>query len=150
MTRDNGMTRRTFFERAALAAMAAGVTASRDTHAQVVVPNSAGSDSPKLKAPPNACDCHMHIYDPARFRMVPSQRVPPNDAAVPHYRLLQKRIGTTRVVIVTPRNYATQNQVTIEPAVGMGARRGRAPAHPRRQSGDPLRLQQVGVTDCAR
>jgi len=44
----------------------------------------------------------MHIYDEARFAMAPSPRVPPTNAAVPQYRLLQKRIGTTRVVIVTP------------------------------------------------
>ena len=49
----------------------------RDARAQGAVPNSEGTESPKLKAPANACDCHMHIYDPARFPMVPSQRVPP-------------------------------------------------------------------------
>jgi D-galactarolactone isomerase len=34
-------------------------------------------------------------------------------ATVEDYRLLQKRIGTTRVVIVQPRNYATDNRVTL-------------------------------------
>jgi hypothetical protein len=27
------------------------------------VPYSSGTELPKLKAPANACDCHMHIYD---------------------------------------------------------------------------------------
>lgn len=27
------------------------------------VPYSAGTEAPKLKAPANACDCHMHIYN---------------------------------------------------------------------------------------
>ena len=67
-------------------------------------PNSVGSGHPKLAAPAHACDCHMHIYDPARFPFTPSPRVAPKRAAVPQYRMLQKRIGTTRVVIVTPRN----------------------------------------------
>ena len=71
--------------------------------AQIAVSNSVGTESPKLEAPPNACDCHMHIYDPARFPMVPSPRVAPTDAAVAHYRLLQKRLRTSRVVIVTRR-----------------------------------------------
>ncbi len=31
------------------------------------VPNSGGTAAPKLKAPANACDCHMHLYDAARF-----------------------------------------------------------------------------------
>src|SRR4030095_12417121 len=84
----------------------------RDSHAQAV-PNSTGTEAPKLKAPPNACDCHMHISAPALFPMPPSPRRPPSNAAVAEYRLLQKRIGTTRVVIVQPRNYATDNRVTL-------------------------------------
>jgi len=50
----------------------------------------------------NACDCHMHIYDAARFPMPPSAR----SSVQRHrgdYRMLQKRIGTTRVVVVQPR-----------------------------------------------
>lgn len=118
---DNKMFRQTFLERAGLVALSSGfLVPSRDTRAQIAVPNSAGTGSPKLKAPANACDCHMHIYDPARFPMVPSQRMPPTDAAVPQYRLLQKRIGTTRVVIVTPRNYATQNWVTVDALAQLG------------------------------
>ena len=55
----------------------------------------------------------MHIYDPARFPMPPNPRAAPTNATVEDYRLLQKRIGTTRVVIVQPRNYATDNRVTL-------------------------------------
>src|ERR1700722_1841553 len=129
---DDKMFRRTFLERAGLAALSSGlVVQSRDTRAEIAVPNSTGTGSPKLKAPANACDCHMHIYDPARFPMVPSQRVPPTDAAVPQYRLLQKRIGTTRVVVVTPRNYATENQVTVDAIAQLGPdARGVAVLHP--------------------
>ena len=126
-----GMPRRKFLERAGLATLSAGlVVRSRDADAQIVS-NSSGTESPKLKAPANACDCHMHIYDPARFPMVPNPRVPPTDAAVPQYRLLQKRIGTTRVVIVTPRNYATENQVTVDAIKQLGPdARGVAVLHP--------------------
>lgn len=90
------------------------MTHVREAHAQGVVPNSTGTASPKLKAPANACDCHMHIYDPARFAMPPSQRIAPANAAVPQYRLLQQRIGTTRVIVVQPRNYAIDNRVTVD------------------------------------
>jgi D-galactarolactone isomerase len=147
MTSDDGMARRTFLERTGLAVLSAGlVLQSRDTHAQVAVPNSAGTESPKLKAPANACDCHMHIYDPARFRMVPSQRVPPTDAAVPQYRLLQRRIGTTRVVIVTPRNYATENQVTVDAIAQLGPNaRGVAVLHPTVTDGELKQLHDAGV-----
>src|SRR5437868_1869793 len=112
---DERVVRRTFLQRAGLAALGAAFAAgSRDTCAQTAVPNSDGTALPRLKAPANACDCHIHIYDPARFRMVPSPRAAPAAAAVAQYRLLQKRIGTTRVVIVTPRNYGTDNRVTVD------------------------------------
>jgi predicted TIM-barrel fold metal-dependent hydrolase len=56
--------------------------------------------------------------------MVPSRRVPPAAAAVPQYRLLQRRLGTSRVVVVTPRNYGTENAVTLDAIaqLGTGAR----------------------------
>jgi D-galactarolactone isomerase len=145
--KDDAMRRRTFLERAGLAALSTAlVVQSRDTSAQSGVPNSAGTETPALKAPANACDCHMHIYDPARFRMVPSPRVAPTDAAVPQYRLLQKRIGTTRVVIVTPRNYATENQVTVDAIMQLGPHaRGVAVLHPTVTAAELKRLHGAGV-----
>jgi hypothetical protein len=106
--------RRNFLKATALASITTNVITVRDAHAQIAVPNSAGTAPPKLKAPANACDCHMHIYDPARFPMPPSQRVAPMNAAVPQYRLLQQRIGTSRVIVVQPRNYAIDNRVTLD------------------------------------
>ena len=144
---DDGTGRRTFLARAGIAAFsAASLFQSRDARAQVAVPNSAGTESPKLKAPANACDCHMHIYDPARFPMAPSQRVPPTDADVPQYRFLQRRIGTTRVVIVTPRNYATRNQVTVDAIAQLGANaRGVAVVHPAVTDAELKTLHNAGV-----
>src|SRR5207248_4760763 len=75
------------------------------------VPNSTGSEPPKLQAPPGTCDCHMHIFDPARFPPLTDRPVTPN-ATVADYRLLQKRLGTTRNIIVTPRN--SGNEVTLD------------------------------------
>ena len=104
-----------------------GIAASQEQ----AVPNSTGSAPPKLKAPANACDCHMHIYDPLRFPMPPSKRVAPTHATVADYRLLQKRLGTARVVIVQPRNYATENEVTLDAIEKLGPNaRGVAVVHP--------------------
>jgi D-galactarolactone isomerase len=154
------MLRRTFLGKTGLAALGtapavrsldAAITGSRDTglrktSGQIAVSNSVGTESPKLEAPPNACDCHMHIYDPARFPMVPSPRVAPADAAVPQYRLLQKRIGTSRVVIVTPRNYGTQNQVTVDAIGQLGPNaRGVAVVHPSATDAELKRLHDAGV-----
>jgi predicted TIM-barrel fold metal-dependent hydrolase len=102
--------------------------------AQHSVPNSSGSEAPKLTPPANACDCHMHIYDGARFppaRPGPQSRMQ-EDAAVAQYRLLQQRIGTTRTVIVTPAAYVTDNGVTLDAIAQLGPAnaRGVAVLHP--------------------
>jgi D-galactarolactone isomerase len=84
---------------------------------QQAVPNSSGTEPPKLHAPANAADCHIHIYDP-RFQPRVDR---PASSSVEDYRLLQKRIGLTRVVIVTPRNYVTDNSVTLDAIRQLGA-----------------------------
>src|SRR6266480_6027975 len=84
------------------------------------VPYSAGTEAPKLQAPANACDCHMHIYD-AKYPSAPSATLKPPDALVADYKLLQRRIGTTRNVIVTPSTYGTDNRVTLDAMAKIGA-----------------------------
>jgi D-galactarolactone isomerase len=122
--------RRRSFLAGAGALAASGMTAQ----AQHNVPNSSGSEPPKLKAPANACDCHMHIYDGERFppaRPGPQSRMQEN-AAVAQYRLLQRRNGTTRTVIVTPAAYVTDNRVTLDGVAQLGRAdtRGVAVVHP--------------------
>ena len=105
--------RRTFLTRAGAAALtAAGALHVKESRAQEPVPNSSGTEAPRLKAPANACDCHHHVYD-ARFpfsqpgaRMVPSARVA-------DYRLLQRRIGTIRSVVVTRRPILHPSPITV-------------------------------------
>ena len=111
--------RRDFLKGASVAAMAAvaGLPAS-DAHAQAV-PWSAGTEPPKLKAPANACDCHIHIYD-GRFPIAANATLKPADALVPDYQLLQKRPGTTRNVIVTPSTYGTNNGATLDGLAKIG------------------------------
>jgi D-galactarolactone isomerase len=119
--------RRAFLKGASMAAL--GSLGASPARAQPVS-NSAGTARPKHKAPANACDCHMHIYDPERFPMPPSKRVPPANATVAHYRALQQRLGTTRTVVVQPRNYAIDNRVTLDAIAQLGDARGVAVLHP--------------------
>jgi predicted TIM-barrel fold metal-dependent hydrolase len=138
--------RRNFLKATAFAAITTNVIAVRDAHAQIVVPNSAGTAPPKLKAPANACDCHMHIYDPARFPMPPSQRIAPMNAAVPQYRLLQQRNGTTRVIVVQPRNYAIDNRVTLDALKQFAPNaRGVAVLHPTVTDAELKTLNEGGI-----
>lgn len=83
------------------------------------IPNSKGTNAPALKTPTHACDCHMHIYDD-RFPRAEDAASLPALATVEEYKLLQKRIGTSRTVVVTPRNYGDDNRVTLDAIERLG------------------------------
>lgn len=115
-----------------------------NSNEQLIVPNSLGTTRPGTKAPANAADCHMHIYDPRAPQL--ASRLPVSSAAPPDYRLLQKRIGTTRVVVVQPRNHATDNQVTLDAVAQLGAgARGVAVLHPTVTDAELNRLDAGGI-----
>ena len=100
--------------RAVLATMGASALAAAATRAGAQqVPWSTGTAPAKTKAPPNATDCHHHIYS-SRFKVDPRSALRPGDASVADYRALQKRIGTSRNVIVQPSTYGTFNDGLVE------------------------------------
>jgi predicted TIM-barrel fold metal-dependent hydrolase len=137
--------RRTFLT-AAAAAAAAGALNGAVGHAQQAVPNTTGTGPAKVKAPPNAADCHMHIYDPRFPESNPRPGQNPKNATVSDYRLLQKRTGTTRVVVVQPRNYATDNRVTVDALSQLGAgARGVAVVHPTITDAELKSLHEGGI-----
>jgi len=113
--------RRQFIKAAGALAMATAANgiSVRMADAQQV-PYSTGTEPPKLKAPANACDCHMHIYD-GRYPVAATATLKPADALVADYKLLQKRIGTTRNVVVTPSTYGTDNRITLDAIGQLGA-----------------------------
>jgi D-galactarolactone isomerase len=136
--------RRAVLNGAALAVFGAMIGAREGAAQQV--PNSAGSEQPKLKPPADACDCHMHIYDAERFPPLrPGSRLQTN-ATVKEYQLLQNRLGTTRVVIVTPAVYVTDNRVTLDAIAGLGAAaRGVAVIHPSVSDAELKVLAEGGI-----
>ncbi len=97
----------------------------------IAVPNSSGTSIPRYKAPADACDSHIHIYDP-RFKMKWPNLRAVTDASAAEYRLLQKRLGTSRAVVVQPAAYGTDNEVTLDAIarLGPGKTRGVAVVHP--------------------
>ncbi len=137
--------RRSFLT-AAAAAAAVGSFAATGGHAQQPVPNTTGTGPAKVKAPANATDCHMHIYDPRFAESNPRPGRNPTNATVSDYRLLQKRTGTTRVVVVQPRNYATDNRVTVDALKQLGASaRGVAVVHPTITDAELKNLNEAGI-----
>jgi predicted TIM-barrel fold metal-dependent hydrolase len=140
--------RRSFLKEGTMVALgAAGVICSQATHAQSSVPNSAGTAAPRLKAPPNACDCHHHIYDAVRFPQPANATNPlqPN-ARVEEYRLLQRRLQTMRSVVVTPSAYDIDNRVTLDAIAQFGSRaRGVAVVRPTVTDAELKMLASGGV-----
>ena len=87
----------------------------------------------------------MHIYD-SRFPVAPNAKLRPPDATVDAYRLFQKRIGTTRNVVVTPSTYGTDNSCTLDAMAKLGASaRGVAVVDTSVTDAELKRLNDLGI-----
>jgi len=106
---------------------------------------SAGTEAPKLKAPANATDCHHHVYN-AKYPVDPTATLRPADALVEDYRALQKRIGTTRNVLVQPSTYGTDNRAHLEALAAFGTSARMVAVVNDKVSADELkRMHEAGV-----
>jgi predicted TIM-barrel fold metal-dependent hydrolase len=92
-----------------------------------------GNDSASAKAsqpstpvnfnvPEDACDCHTHVFgDPSRFPMAASRTYTPEAASVAEMRALHRALHTSRVVVVNPSVYGTDNSCTLDGIRQLGA-----------------------------
>lgn len=109
------------------------------------VPYSAGSGAPRVQVPRDACDCHVHVYDPA-FPAAPGAKLLPPPASAQDYRKLQQRIGTSRVVLVTPSTYGTDNACMLQALAAFGDEgRGVAVISGAESDSELQRLHAAGV-----
>ena len=115
-----------------VASGAAGLTGvAASAHGQELgrtVPFSAGTNRPDFRPPPGAVDAHIHVFEPQRFPYPVPTATPPPRATVHDYRLFRSRLGTTRTVVVTPSNYATDNRCTLDAIDQLGQHRARGVA----------------------
>jgi predicted TIM-barrel fold metal-dependent hydrolase len=111
---------------------------------EVRVPWSAGTEVPRAKAPPNTADCHHHIYD-SRFPADPNAKLRPANATVADYRLLQKRIGITRHVIVQPSTYGVDNRCMLDALRQFGQATARGVAVVNTHVSDPALKEMDGA-----
>ena len=109
------LTRRTIL--AGLAASALPVIATAQPQE---VRWSSGSDKPHFVPPAGAIDCHFHTYD-KNYPVTKGATLLPDDALPDDYRALQRRIGTTRGVIIQPSTYGTDNRLQIASRRALGA-----------------------------
>jgi D-galactarolactone isomerase len=82
----------------------------------------------RLFVPPNACDSHIHIFD-RRFReTLPADDMSATPCTVSAYAEVQGALKIERAIVVTPRNYDTDNAVTVDAIAQMGLHRARGVA----------------------
>lgn len=106
---------------------------------------SVGTERPAVAVPAGACDCHVHVYD-SRFAPAPGARLLPPDASAGDYGQLQRRIGTTRTVLVTPSTYGSDNRCMLEGLAALGEQaRGVAVIDGSESDGELQRLHALGV-----
>ena len=76
---------------------------------------------PRLIAPAQTCDSHIHIYDPTK-PLAPTAAGPgPAWANIAAYRAVQRRLGSTRAVVVQATAYGTDNSCTVEAIAALGS-----------------------------
>ncbi|MDR3563750.1 MAG: amidohydrolase family protein [Negativicutes bacterium] len=145
------ITRRTFLKSSGLALVALGgiqipsaLAATFDD--EIGVPFSSGSGRARTKVPALATDCHHHIYD-STFKVDPNATLRPPDATIADYRMLQKRIGTSRNVVVQPSTYGVYNDGLVEvlKEFGLKTTRGVAVVNTSVTDAELERLDAVGV-----
>jgi len=81
--------------------------------------NPSGAAQPStavsFEVPAGACDCHTHVFgDPTRFPFAPNRTYTPQSASIEEMRKLHRALQTTRVVIVQPSVYGTDNACTLD------------------------------------
>jgi predicted TIM-barrel fold metal-dependent hydrolase len=80
---------------------------------------------PAFAPPPGACDCHTHVFGPASaYPYWAGRAYTPPDASIADLQTLHRHLGLSRVVIVHPSPYGTDNSVSLDAvaAIGAGAR----------------------------
>jgi predicted TIM-barrel fold metal-dependent hydrolase len=90
---------------------AAALRQSARSSAQASQPSTAVT----FDVPAGACDCHTHVFgDRRRFPFTPNRTYTPESASVEEMRALHHALHTTRVVIVQPSVYGTDNACTLD------------------------------------
>ena len=78
--------------------------------------------------PRGACDCHVHVFDPARFPYFAGRVYTPPEAAADDLLALQRALNFDRVVVVQPSVYGVDNACTLDAMKKLGRERARGVA----------------------
>lgn len=103
-----------------LGAVGASVLADRASAAlenTTTIPRTAVN----FQLPRDACDCHVHVFDPVRFPYVAKRVYSPPPASIEELSDLHKALRMDRVVIVQPSVYGADNSCTLDAVRKIGA-----------------------------
>src|SRR5713226_9044329 len=125
----------------------AGAAALSLTPGSAFAKASQPSTAVNFALPPNACDCHTHIFgDPKKFPFYPQRVYTPEPALPDEMSALHRAIHMARVVIVTPSIYGTDNSATLYGMKARGATaRGVAVIDDKTSEGDLDAMERAGI-----
>jgi predicted TIM-barrel fold metal-dependent hydrolase len=67
-----------------------------------------------FNVPERTCDCHVHVFDPGRFPFAGSRTYTPEAATAAQLLAMHRALHISRVVIVQPSVYGTDNSCTLD------------------------------------
>ena len=100
----------------------AGVALALRPRASLAAAPSTVKTPVNFEVPRGACDCHVHIFDPAHYPYFSGRLYTPPEASIDDLRALQSALHFDRVVIVTPSVYGVDNACTLNAVRELGAR----------------------------
>lgn len=78
--------------------------------------------APGFTVPEGACDCHVHVFEPARFPLSPVRTYKPATATADDLRHFLSRLSLSRVVLVQPSPYGADNRLMLDALDRLGSR----------------------------
>lgn len=84
--------------------------------------------APDFPVPPRSCDCHVHVFDSARFPFAAERVYTPDEAPLAALRAHLAQLHMQRVVLVQPSPYGTDNRCLLDALHSLGTDRARGVA----------------------
>lgn len=96
----------------------------------------------RLRVPPGACDCHLHVFGPYdRFPLAPARAYTPPAAPLAAYRRVERALGLDRCVLVQPSVYGDDHRCLLDALGRLGPARARAVAVVRPERATPAHVR---------
>jgi 2-pyrone-4,6-dicarboxylate lactonase len=105
--------------------------------------------TPRLIAPPGACDTHLHVYGPSEIYPLSVERnyTPDPRSTLDDYLKVHRALGLERAVIVTGSANGTDNRITLDALQHMkGHFKGLALLDPAITDAELSKLKEGGFT----